>query len=142
MPKRAQHIQQWLSSCDTNEQSSIPKRVMPLSKSISPNAQWKMCRFLKSVRPTSSSSPSHANDSLKREVTNEHEPWHFRTSLRIRLEKNESTNYQNRATSSTTKYPPLQKSIADEESSVTADEHFQGSRLSPSFQCDRQSVYL
>jgi hypothetical protein len=136
LPRKTERIQQWLSSCETKEDVSVPKP-------ISPNTQYKMRFIAKPNRHPSLSPQRYHEQTPPPSINIEVEPARFRSCLKIHLETNEPTNHRSRASSATSKPHQRQPTISNEDLDITEEEYFQQSTLSPvHFQRDHQAVFL
>lgn len=138
MPRKTERIQQWLSTCETRaEEASIPQN-------LSPNNQYKMRCVAKPIRhPSPPSQPILSEKSLSPSNMNEVEPGRFRTSLKIHLEPNESTNPRSRASSATTKSQPRHPTISNDHHEIANEKYFSRNPLpSTGFPRDHQAVFL
>ncbi|CAF0872469.1 unnamed protein product [Adineta steineri] len=143
IPKKSERIQEWLSSCDTREESDSQNNLsLRNHNTTSPTTQLKIRCMAKPMRYSSPVSPSYAQNHLP-SINNEIEPGRFRTSVKINLETNEPIIHpRNRLSSSTSRYYQQLQTIADQDLNITDHKYYQRHAISPSFQRDHQAVYL
>ncbi|CAF1152230.1 unnamed protein product [Adineta ricciae] len=134
-PKRAERIQEWLSTCDTREQSDR-------QHDASPTTQVKIRCTAKSINHRIPSPPRYHESNHFPLKNDEVEPGRFRTSLKIHLETNELSHPPTRTVSATLKPYPRPSSTLMEESDTNDYQYFERNTLSPSFLRDHQAVYL